>query len=77
MVGQVGQGAVQLLLHQRGALLRGGGGLLAQLPVGGAGRRGLRADGVAPLAVVWRARTLILCRGKERQEEGEEQMLQF
>lgn len=55
MFGQVGEGTVQLLLEQGGALLRGGGGLLVYGPVRGAGRRGLGADGIAPLTVVRRA----------------------
>lgn len=55
MVSQVGQGTMQLLLEQGGAFFCGGGGLLAYVPVWGAGRRGLGADGIAPLAVVRRA----------------------
>lgn len=71
MVGQLGQGPVQLLLQQGGALLRGGGGLLAHIAVGAAGRGRLGADGVAPLAVVRRARALILCnKGNRREEEN-------
>lgn len=66
MVGQVGQGAVQLLLEQRGALLRGGGRLLADAAVQGAVRGGLGADGVAPLAVVRRSGAVILCRRAEQ-----------
>lgn len=58
----MGQRAVQLLLEQRGALLSRGGRLLADAPVQGAGRGGLRADGVAPLTVVRRSGGVILCR---------------
>lgn len=60
---------MQLLLEQRGALLRGGGRLLADAAVQGAGRGGLGADGVAPLAVVRRAGAVILCRGGAAEEE--------
>lgn len=69
MVRQVGQRAVQLLLQQRGALLRGGGRLLADAPVQGAGRGGLGADGVAPLAVVQHSGRVILCRGRAEEKE--------
>lgn len=62
MVSQVGQGTMKLLLEQGGAFFCGGGGLLAYVPVRGAGRRGLGADGIAPLAVVRRAGTLVLCK---------------
>ena len=71
VVSQVGQRAVQLLLDQVGALLRGGGWLLAQLARGGARRRVVGAEGIAPLAVVVRRhRTLIFC---EDMEEGQKE----
>ena len=69
MVGQVRQGTVQLLLEQGGAFFRGGGGLLAHVPVGAAGCRGLGADGIAPLTVVRRAGTLVLCETETEEED--------
>lgn len=64
MLRQVGQGAVQLFLEQRWALLRRGGRLFAD-----AGRGGLGADGVTPLAVIRRSRAVILCTGGAAEKE--------
>ena len=52
MISQVGQRVVQLLLHQLGALLSGGGRLLTQLAGRAARGGGLGAEGIAPLSVV-------------------------
>lgn len=68
---------MQLLLEQGGAFFRGGGGLLAHVPVGAAGRRGLGADGIAPLTVVRRAGTLVLCKGKQTETEEEDLILKL
>lgn len=72
MVSQMWQGTVLLLLEQGRAFLRRRRGLLIYASVRGASRRDLRADGVAPLTVVRRARTLILCvdMKTERQEKN-------
>lgn len=58
VIGQVVQRAGQLLLEGRRPLLGGRGRLF--------GHAALRAQGIAPLAVVRRARTLVLCKMKTR-----------
>lgn len=67
MVREMRQGAVQFFLEQGRAFFRGGGGFLVHGSVKATGRLGLGANGIAPLAVVRRARTLIFCQDEEKE----------